>query len=465
MMESVNAVAKPLFESHSDLLFTKLYIEGPDEECKVGNDTIASINVVGQEFIQRYQNKSWLQLLKVDHSFFTQAKVENWHPSMDEMEDRVFMTDLSMENSEDDWTQMEIGENDSDEELDRHMMLESIQRRLDYLETEKCKLLDGLNGKAVHVDGEHVNIDNYESMGSDVVWNVSMNAAQKKEETIQEFLTAKWGVEPHLPHGIKEIKRALKNRVSICGLEKDEKVQRDEYNSDMSFDKWEQRKSSDYKEVLKSISPEDKAKALNEAKEILGEKKSSWKGSAKLKAKLKDALDEGIEAFGPLESGSVKDFEELAEYHFTIEYLKGKDNVKADAMSRQGKDKIEQEEIKEDKVYSIRVRLEDPVHDGTGYARFRFTTPESVFAMSGCTLSLEELENVRDFDKKKPRGLVCHKRDNWKGSVHFVSEEAYAFQAATEPLPDICCKDSLDTKIYEVYDEILWKESEKPDSL
>eukprot|EP00808_Paulinella_micropora_P006034 g23617.t1 len=58
-MESVNAVAKPLFESHSNILFTKLYIEGPDEECKVGNDTMASINVVGQEFIQRYQNKSW----------------------------------------------------------------------------------------------------------------------------------------------------------------------------------------------------------------------------------------------------------------------------------------------------------------------------------------------------------------------------------------------------------------------
>eukprot|EP00808_Paulinella_micropora_P000640 g46527.t1 len=45
-MGSVNAVAKPLFESHSDLLFTKLYLEGPDEECKA-------------EFIQRYQNKSW----------------------------------------------------------------------------------------------------------------------------------------------------------------------------------------------------------------------------------------------------------------------------------------------------------------------------------------------------------------------------------------------------------------------
>eukprot|EP00808_Paulinella_micropora_P027089 g71680.t1 len=136
--------------------------------------------------------------------------------------------------------------------------------------------------------------------------------------------------------------------------------------------------------------------------------------------------------------------QELAEYHFTIEYLKGKDNVKADTMSRQGKDKIEQEEIKEDEVYSIRVRLEDPVHDGTGYARFRFTTPESVFAMSGCTLSLEELENDRDFNKKKPRGLVCYKRDNWKTSVHF---------------------DCLDNRIYEVYDEILWKESEKADSL
>eukprot|EP00808_Paulinella_micropora_P021858 g71703.t1 len=258
----------------------------------------------------------------------------------------------------------------------------------------------------------------------------------------------------------------------ICGLAKDEKVQREEYNSDMSFDKWKQRKSSDYKELLKSVSPEDKAKALNEAKEILGAKKSSWKGSAKFKAKLKDTLDEGIDAFGPLESGSVKDFEdqkgrlvrwqqELAEYHFTIEYLKGMDNVKADTMSRQGKDKIEQEEIKEDEVYSIRVRLEDPVHGGTGYARFRFTTPESVFAMSGCTLSLEELENDRDFDKKKPRGLACYKRDNWKTSVHFVSEEAYAFQAATEPLPDICCKDCLDSRIYEV----LWKESEKEDSL
>eukprot|EP00808_Paulinella_micropora_P022948 g3307.t1 len=85
--------------------------------------------------------------------------------------------------------------------------------------------------------------------------------------------------------------------------------------------------------------------------------------------------------------------------------------------------------------------------------------------MSGCTLSLEELENDRDFDKKKPRGLVCYKRDNWKTSVHFVSEEAYAFQAATEPLLDICCKDCLDSRIYEVYDEILWKESEKADSL
>eukprot|EP00808_Paulinella_micropora_P007369 g41351.t1 len=84
--------------------------------------------------------------------------------------------------------------------------------------------------------------------------------------------------------------------------------------------------------------------------------------------------------------------------------------------------------------------------------------------MSGCTLSLEELENDCDFDKKKPRGLVCYKRDNWKTSVHFVSEEAYAFQAATGPLPDIC-KDFLDSRIYDVYDEILWKESEKADSL
>eukprot|EP00808_Paulinella_micropora_P019621 g20518.t1 len=201
---------------------------------------------------------------KVDHSFFTQAKVENWNPSMDEREDRVFMTDLRMEDSEDNWAQMEIGDDDSGVEPDRRMLLESIQKRLDYLETEKRKLVDDLNGMAVHVDGKHVNIDNYENIDSDVVRNVTMNAAQKKEETIQEFLTAKWGVEPHLPNRIKEIKKALKNRVSIsgiyhkthglqfamvmdqiCGLAKDEKVPRDKYNSDMSFDKWEQRKSSD----------------------------------------------------------------------------------------------------------------------------------------------------------------------------------------------------------------------------
>ena len=58
--ESVNSafVKKP-----TDLLYTKIFIEGPDEECLVGNDTMAKVNVVGSEFINRHKTSQWWKLL------------------------------------------------------------------------------------------------------------------------------------------------------------------------------------------------------------------------------------------------------------------------------------------------------------------------------------------------------------------------------------------------------------------
>eukprot|EP00808_Paulinella_micropora_P019716 g69829.t1 len=75
---------------------------------------------------------------------------------------------------------MEIEEDKQNEEPDRRILLESIQKRLDYLDIEKWKVSEGFNGKAVQV---HVNIDNYESMDTDVVWNITMSAAQTEEST------------------------------------------------------------------------------------------------------------------------------------------------------------------------------------------------------------------------------------------------------------------------------------------